>query len=457
MRPPAEHWTRLVRDAIAGRRWICTGDAAPPVAHMARQLHALGAEATLCIAAGRGVGEVELPAGTALHLLPQAAASFMESIHAAEAALADLPPAVQAAVDAWDPTGEARVVGPLFAQATQVAGRSLLGGRPPAWRALEDKTVIDAVWDAVGVPRARSAVVPLAQAAAATPALATPGGVVWAADNRSGWHGGGAGTRRVRTAAEAEAVTRDWADRVDRVRVMPFLEGVPCSIHGLVSADHVLAGRPMEMVVLRRPEGFLYFRAASYWDPPAADRAALRATTRAVGAHLRQTVGYRGVFTIDGVMTAAGFRPTELNPRFGAAANLLLGALDLPLYLLHLRVADGQDRDLRPAALEALLLEQADAHRSGRTGGPLPVPCPEERREDLVWEGAWRPAGDDEAPHATANWWPFLAGSMLNLRLHPAGTPVGPPVAPRVAGLIRWLDDRWQMGLGPVEGARAVR
>jgi hypothetical protein len=47
--------------------------------------------------------------------------------------------------------------------------------------------------------------------------------------------------------------------RADRVRVMPFLEGIPCSIHGIVFAEHVAALQPLEMVTLRSESESGYF------------------------------------------------------------------------------------------------------------------------------------------------------------------------------------------------------
>src|SRR5690606_4075064 len=105
------------------------------------------------------------------------------------------------------------------------------------------------------------------------------------------------------------------AEEAHRVRVMPFLDGIPCSIHGIVFDDAVSVLRPCEMVALRRPgrSDLYYAGMGSTWDPPAAARADMRALCRRVGEHLRRTVGYRGVFTVDGVLTRDGFRPTELN------------------------------------------------------------------------------------------------------------------------------------------------
>ena len=52
---------------------------------------------------------------------------------------------------------------------------------------------------------------------------------------------------------------------------MPFLEGVPCSIHGIVYPDHVIAVRPVEQISLRRAAAptFFYAGCATFYDPPA--------------------------------------------------------------------------------------------------------------------------------------------------------------------------------------------
>lgn len=86
---------------------------------------------------------------------------------------------------------------------------------------------------------------------------------------------------------------------------MPFLEGTPCSIHGIVLADEVVALRPVEMLVLRQADGGLFYSGcASYFDPPKQHRESMRALARIVGAKLREEVKFRGAFTVDGVMTA---------------------------------------------------------------------------------------------------------------------------------------------------------
>ena len=88
---------------------------------------------------------------------------------------------------------------------------------------------------------------------AAAEALDRGHGTVWAGDAREGFNGGAALTRWVRDAQDAEEAFETLSKRCDAARVMPFLEGVPCSIHGWVLPDGVQVFRPCEMLVLRRP------------------------------------------------------------------------------------------------------------------------------------------------------------------------------------------------------------
>jgi len=90
--------------------------------------------------------------------------------------------------------------------------------------------------------------------------------------------------------AMVDAAVAHLRTRCTTARGMPFLEGIPCSAHGIVFPDGVVVLRPAEMVVLRGGRtGFVYFRGGTCWDPPAARREELRALVRRVGGHLRGT------------------------------------------------------------------------------------------------------------------------------------------------------------------------
>ena len=140
---------------------------------------------------------------------------------------------------------------------------------------------------------------------------------------------------------------------------MPFLEGIPCSIHGFNTGDGTAAFLPVEMIIFRhaeRPE-FIYGRAANFWNPPDEVRDEMRRAARNMGALLDERVGYRGGFDIDGVATAEGFRPTELNPRLAVGHFI-----------------QAQAADLSPGSLERLIIAgdldiaAADLEEDGRSG-----------------------------------------------------------------------------------------
>jgi hypothetical protein len=77
--------------------------------------------------------------------------------HADAAAAA--PHDVADALDRWDPERQALVLSPPFNELPEIAGRRVYGPRRPEWRRLEDKVVIDRLWDELGVTRAPSQVV----------------------------------------------------------------------------------------------------------------------------------------------------------------------------------------------------------------------------------------------------------------------------------------------------------
>jgi hypothetical protein len=447
----------------SGRRWLVATDLRQAAGAVVAGLRGLGANDVFVVAGAEGTGPApDVPSA----VVGVRGEGMMGAIRAAEGALSALPADIVAQIDAWDPARKARVVRSLFSDDRAVAGRQAWGGRPAAWRAIEDKTTIDALWDALGVPRAPSTVVPADPGAllAAHAALDAGDGTVWAADNRHGWHGGATGVRWVNSAAAAADAAAFMTTEPGFVRVMPFVEGVPCSIHGVVTPTAsgglaTLALRPCEMIVLRGAGGrFHYAQVATFWDPPPADRAALRALARRVGRALHARVGYRGVFTIDGVMGADGFVPTELNPRYGGAISRMSTTMpDLPLYLLHLAIAEGVPVPFDAEALEAWIVAEADAHRAGGAMAVVPRPVAPATLALVRDGGAWRDARDGEAPHATARLGPSPTGGVVLVSFDGGYTPVGPPAGPRAVEVLTALDARLGLGLGPLAAARDVR
>ena len=326
---------------------------------------------TLVVSTGRGAGPVPGPDGClVVEVEPPPTAMVTEELRAHDRLARDLPADVVAAIEEFDPDRAGTwLTSPFVTTDEPILGRPVTGGRPASFLALEDKMLADDIWAAADVTCAPYLIVPVDEDALAdaTARVAGPLGAVWSGDARDGFNGGGNFVRWVRDEGDRTAAHGFFAPRCDRVRVMPFLDGVPCSIHGIVLPDGTAAFRPVEIAMLRNvsERTFVYGGLGTTWDPPAADREEMRSLVRRVGAHLQAVHGYRGAFGIDGVLTAEGFRPTELNTRMSAGATTV-AAVDRRFFtLLQSNLVAGVDTGVTVAALEALV-PLMDAQRTGK-------------------------------------------------------------------------------------------
>lgn len=342
------------------------------------------------------------------------------------------------------------------------APRRPYGARPATWAALEDKVRIDAFWDAAGIERAPSEIV-LADCAAVRTAATTLDrglGTVWAADARDGTHGG-LGLRWVRPGDDGRASYESLRRMADRVRLMPFLEGIPASIHGIVFPDSVAVFRPVEMVVLHPADGdrLFYAGCATAFDPNPTDRASMRAAAYRAGAALRETVGYRGPFGIDGIITERGCVPTEMNARAGAGlAPLAAGLPYLPLAPLCLAVIQGENLDYRADLLERAVLESADAHRTCAGWTVTETTFDDSGMLEVVRDGdEYRETAADEEPHGTFQFGPSVVGGFVRFVLHPTQIRRGSSAAPEIVRALRFADRALGTDFGALEAARNLR
>jgi hypothetical protein len=462
---PLAHQRELLRSVVAGRRFVVVTDVLPASVIGAQQLRDHGADDVLIVATSRGTGEVapEVEAGAVV--LDVHGRGIMGGIRAFERVLAEPPAELVAAVDRFDPERRAEVLGAVFVTSRTVLGRRVFGARTPTWCALEDKTTVDGLWDAAGIERGPSQVVPIGSddLGRAARRLDAGDGVVLVADNRTGWHGGGYGLRWARSDTELSAARDELATMADRVRMMPFLEGLPCSIHGWVVGREVVTFRPCEMVVLRESGAarLRYAGASATWLPRDDDREAMREVARRVGVHLRDAYDYRGVFTVDGVLTVSGFRPTELNPRFGIGLATLGRRAGLPLYLLHCATVTHPELDWRAhdletevlaASLEApggggsLVVEQAVTGRQ-----ELPIRRTATGVEPVDAEGV----GDTDGIDGSLEVGPSPGGGLLRAAF--SSLPPGPPAAPLVAAAFALGTQRFGLDLPTFVAAPDLR
>ena len=231
----------------------------------------------------------------------------------------------------------------------------------------------DAVWDAAGVERAPYRIVDLADDAAldaATAELGSELGAVWSGDARDGFNGGGDFVRWVRDDRDRAAAAAFFRPRCDRVRVMPFLEGVPCSIHGFVLPDGTAALRPVEIVTLRDPAArtMAYRRAGQHLGPaagrPRGDARRRPSRGRAPAAR-RTATAARSASTACSPPTGSG--PPSSTPGCRPAPRRSREVDRRFFTFLQAALVAGIDTGLTAADVEALVpAMDADPRRQGR-------------------------------------------------------------------------------------------
>ncbi len=465
--PSTEDLARGLTDRCAelvrGRKVVLVGGVLAGATRRVRQLRGWGAEAVLVVADGVGTGELPRPGEAEAVVVPNAAlATLSEEVASWISFAADPPVEARVAIEAFDPDGAALCLLSPFALVDLYLGRESLGGRPPSFYALEDKSLNDALWDATRVARSPALVVDADpdEVSVAAHDLDAGHGTVWSADASQGMNGGGDRVRWVVTDDDARTALTNLLPVSARIRVQPFLEGVPCSIHGFVLPDGVAVFRPVELVVLRSmsPRRFIYAGISTCWDPSPRDRKEMREVARRVGQHLRTEHDYRGGFSVDGVLTCDGFRPTELNPRFaGGLSTLGKSVPELPLDLLQMATIRDIDLGVRANELEELLLPAADARRFGSAYNVINAPGPAETESVDVAGGAdgLRVAESGEVAIGTVERGPANLGSLI--RFTPAEMTPGMRMAPYAVEMFALADQLWGTGIGPVQAAPDVR
>lgn len=451
--------TALVR----GRKVVLVGGVLAGATPRVRQLRGWGASDILVLAQGIGTGELPGPDEARTAVIGSGTAlSLTEEVRSWEQFAADPPAAARQVLEDFDPDGRALCLLSAFAQVDRYCGRESLGGRTPVIAALEDKSLNDDLWDAAGVPRAPARVVPADRQRILDAArdLDSGDGTVWSADASDGMNGGGDRVRWVRTPADAEDALTLLLPRTRLVRLMPFLEGVPCSIHGFVLPDGVAVFRPVEQVILRAAADsrFVHAGISTWWDPADEDREQMREVARRVGRRLQESDDFRGGYSVDGILTRDGFRPTELNPRFAAGLNTIAKGLPgLPLELLHGATVRGIDVGATAAGLESLLVEAADANRYGSayTVSDSKPPAQTETIQVTGGPDELRVAGADDAVVGVLNHGPATLGSLVQFT--PSALAPGTRMAPYAVSAFALADRLWGTKLGDLEPAPDVR
>ena len=455
--------TDRARALFAGRSVVIAGFPLAGATRVVRFARDLGAARVLVVATGIGTGPLPEPDDAESVVVTVDAPDMIGEIRATEQILASPPPEFLTALDRFDPNRDALVLIAAVEAANRLGDRPAYGPRRPEWVALEDKTTCDALFDSARVPRPPNRIVPADHTAlrSAAAALDAGSGTIWAGDAREGFNGGGTFVRWVRGDDDGAEAAAYFAEHCDCVRVAPFVDGISCSVHGFVTDDGVAVFRPVELVNLRRPTGdrFQYAGCATFWDPAPADREAMRAAARRLGERLRESVDYRGCFTLDGIMGADGFVATECNPRWGAGLGYLRVALpELPFDALQYLAAAGDAAWLRAADLEAVVTDAGDRVRWGGGWTGISTRVDETRSEPVVHEASgFRAARAEEPADAIVTIGPGATGGFLRIELDRDRTPAGPSVGPRVVDAFAFADAAHGAGIGELTAPAAAR
>ncbi len=447
-------------EVFSGRRVVCAGGVLAGMHPVVGELRAVGVKKMLLMPTRIGTGAT--PEGAdleiLLHELPPTPTAT-EEFRAEERLFADPPPELLHAIRAFVGADDPLVLAQPFSAVQAFGPLPVFGPRRPEWVALEDKTLGDALFDAVGVPRPPSTVVAVDSRALddACARIDEGAGTVWSGDARGGFNGGAEYVRWVRNEESRAAALDLFGPRRDRVRVAPFVEGVPCSIHGFVTASSGTALRPVELMTLRvdNERGFRYAGAATYFDPEPPERAAMRAAVRRLGAWLREHVDFRGGFTIDGICSDAGWTATECNPRAGAGLGYLGACVpELLGGLLQRLVSAGGLPTLDTDALERIIVERADGRRWGGAWTPTETSWSATITTPIAGnEHGYRRAADGETVDATISTGPGAAGGFVRFEPVPERTPAGPSLAPRAVAALAFADAELGAGIGPLAPA----
>ncbi|HYN31697.1 MAG TPA: hypothetical protein VES40_03665 [Ilumatobacteraceae bacterium] len=444
-------WIEPMRRTFGGHAVVLAGAMGASWTEHIDLLRSVGVTELMVVATeGRGAGPQ--PDAPTVIVEPPDGLAEMERIHFADRLLMHPTLEMIEAVDRFDPHREAIVIGTFLGTAAELDGRPFVSHRRPEWVALEDKVVVDAFWDRAGIDRQPSIVVPLDDAIDASESIDRGHGAVWAADARDGFHGGAHQTYWVTDNASRDRALSRLRPVCNTVRVMPFLEGIPCSIHGIVLPDGVAVLRPVEMVTLRRGNDFVYAGCATYWDPEPSVREQMRSIARQAGDQLAREVAFRGTFTVDGVVTANGFWPTELNPRFGAGIMTIARGAGIPMVLVNDLIVAGHDIGRTAVELEADVVEHGDARRGGGTWmGSLDHDLevtgrPVTRSDDGSW--SWAGPDDEIAGRVTAG------AGFIRCIYEQATTPTGPSTGTRAAAFWKFIDRECNTGTADLTSAR---
>lgn len=430
-----------IQPKVTGERAVvfCSHSADEP--HWRNLLAAAGAADVLVLAFdGNLLASLPSPPGT------RSAAQLLADRHALLATLATESP-LSALVDRFDPDRRAAlfVTDPLEPLVT--GSRPLIGAKHPSWSLFEHKSVVDVLWDSIGLPRAESVVYD--EPASLWQPVSPPGTEIVTARQTCGAEPS-AGGGDIRWSSAGMPSRRAESTGRRRIRVMPMLPGVPCRLHGLVLVESTVAFTPLELLVPRRPADGTFLCAGTAPMPVARQRDLIE-LTRWTGVALRRRLGYRGGFSVDGILTQSGFRPTDLNTRvtsaFEAAPPPLRVAVHASALLARegLRAVDAAKPGLTESVHRALN-DTTDLNLLAMIGQPVPL-----ARRHVRWGDRGLEACRPDEAHGSVEVINGPRGTALRAQLARKHLPVGVSPQESVVVALRMADELLGTGIGDLQ------
>jgi hypothetical protein len=324
----------------------------------------------------------------------------------------DQPGWLTSQADAFDTQRAATLLLPDPLDPPQTGARRGFGRRSPVWRVLENKTIVDTLWDTMSIPRARSIVADSPANLAQLGGLVDQGaGVVCAVQPGDG--SGSAGGDGIYWWSSQPPPTVQSAVRDARVRLMPLLPGLPTRLHGLVTTSDVIPFPPLEVVALPRLDRGTFLCAGT--APMLGEHGELLAITEHAGQVLRDRIAYRGAFSIDGILTTAGFRPTDLNARLTSAMEAVPSPLRIRLHLANMLARE--DAELDPHALRTLARTVFGRPANYTLYGAATTANDRPRAALVRWQGEHLRVADGGQAHGQLTISPSLRGWLLTAKL----------------------------------------
>ncbi|MBD2799487.1 hypothetical protein ID854_03170 [Xenorhabdus sp. M] len=262
-------------------------------------------------------------------------------------------------LDKIDPGKNITFLGGIRCEFSSLADRPVYGRQRPEWAKFEDKTYIDGNFRRWGIntPPYKIIAPDFNDALAAFCLLNKGKGVILAADSSKSFHAGSEGLSWVKDHHELAEALDKFHDQTEKLRMAEFIQGIPCSIMAMVLPKGVAVFDPIEILtVFEKSTNQLLFCGSSNRWRPGKHSEIMRSHTRLVGEKLAEEVGYRGIFSLDGIWTGSEFFATEINPRHASGLGLSRAVPLFPDYLFNRAIQENSAfvADIDPSQVEII-------------------------------------------------------------------------------------------------------